>query len=59
MIGIWLGVFALVMICLPPSFDPAIYIKERQASWTWRSPMRPALGFVVAGVIATFVIQFV
>ena len=59
MFWVWLGTFALVVVFLPPNFDPAIYIKERQMGWPIRSFLPPMLGVVGAAVVATVVIQFV
>lgn len=32
-LGIALGLIALVILCLPPRYDPAIRWKERQEGW--------------------------
>jgi hypothetical protein len=32
-LGIALGVLALILVCLPPRYDPAIRIKEWLEGW--------------------------
>jgi hypothetical protein len=32
-LGIALGIFALICLCLPPKYDPAIRIKEWLEGW--------------------------